>query len=349
MGSVLDSDVGKRIQRFKNDLVLHMLLREGSFWEYICYLRIYWGITAVSRLPPPRPMGDQYRRNAHGLLEALPRHIPPTIPVERRIERRTPGWQGGRVRRDDRPENYICQWEETLVYLHDAAAIPTEFRPTDTTWLYFLEACLLYDPPTDEHLPEFARYGGPVPSVLCNEEAVREWEPQEIRFSPAMLAPPLVHLPDPFLAAKNERDYYRKTLDGLIERLIEHGMPEEKLQSLLGEAQGAAGDAYERGMVNNLPKPYIRVAPETSRDDVVRAYQMIRATLPSGSKGHRPPRDPVLCVTFALLRDTHDWGYTRLAATFLGTSRVDNVSKYVKDGRALLAKENPIAVPQKTA
>jgi hypothetical protein len=124
------------LQSFKNHLVAELFLRQGRFWILVQRARQQWWINAQVGVSA----------NAPDVL--LPQAMSPA--------RNSKEWH--RLRLD---------WLETLSEV--LTVVPFKYRvSTSVEWNKFASACVLYDPPDDTGLLEFAEYGNHYPRAEDN-------------------------------------------------------------------------------------------------------------------------------------------------------------------------------------
>lgn len=153
---VLESDAGKRIGRFKRDMVLELFLRHGRFWEDIVAMRKRWDISASVQLVDanvwcPYPIDPEH-------------------------------WDPDTRDRWTRDVNALISRVVPEQYSGSGAAVADG-------WHFFVSACVLYDPP-ESSLIEFANFANPGPTTPLparpeDEEAMGDGERR------SMVAPPV--------------------------------------------------------------------------------------------------------------------------------------------------------------
>jgi len=175
---VLPSDLARRIEGFKRELVFQMLTQQGPAWEAIADMRSRWGVSARTELPPASSNWPNY---------PFPDHWPEYYSDE---GKQSNEWV-----------ELASRWGLDLDALRDQI-VPEAYRwgPVDTSWRTFLAACVLFDPP-DQKLLAFTEFGGPRPAGIGPAD-----EPFDRDFgfpAHAMAVPPVVTLRDADRAVPN--------------------------------------------------------------------------------------------------------------------------------------------------
>jgi hypothetical protein len=323
---VLPSDLGRRIEGFKRNVVFQMLMEEGSAWEAISAMRSRWGVSARTQLPPASSNWPNYPHPEHWLEAYTDEGNPSTEQVEP-----------------------ATRWGLDLDALRDEI-VPEAFRwgRVDTSWRSFLAACVLFDPP-DQELLAFSKFGGPRPVGIPPAD-----EPYDRDFgfpAHAMAVPPIETLRDADKAELIEGWYWQSIIDEIGERYLKpQGLD---VKEILWEVMLETPDLQRRRKeLRERETPFrhfITVGEYTTEADVKRAFRLISATLPERAEKGAPQRDLLIAAQCAILYDRHNppdpsdgrkktWTYPKLAEKFgLKSERAAN--KYVEIGRELLKKD----------
>ena len=313
---VLASDLGRRIEGFKREVVLQMLMQQDLAWDAVSEMRSRWGVSARAELPPASSNWPNY---------PFPEHWPEEYTDE-----------GG------------SRWGLDLDALRDRI-VPEVYRwgPVDTSWRSFLAACVLFDPP-DQELLAFSKFGGP--SAVGILPADERFKPG-FGVPPHMMAmPPVATLRDAHKAESIESWYWQRIIDEIGERYLKpQGLDTKEI--LLEVMRGTPDLLRRKAELRNRETPfrhYITVEEYTTEADVKRAFRLISATLPERSEKGAPQRDRLIAAQCAILYDRHNqrdpsdgrkksWTYPKLAEEFgLKSGRAAKV--YVEIGRELLKK-----------
>jgi hypothetical protein len=308
----LESGAERRLRQIRGDLILELFLRRGSFWEAVRDTRGRLGVSARTGLPPRPAVGRLLPEDAPG-------------PEDRK----------GYVA-------YATRWNEDMSVLR--REIVPDVRPatrgdtdflSERSWVEFLSACVLYDPPADR-LVEFASHSDPQPTVLGEGRV-----PAEKRLK--MVGAPVTTLLD---LSKTGDWYWLRVLSYVGERYLEpQGVDvEDLIENAIWQVPGLHEEHLERAeWWSELY--YVEVDGHTSLDDVKRAFRMIRSE--QGSKVTKPPRDRLVAVQCTLLYDRHnrrlpedgrrwEWTHEKLAEKFgLGSPRA--AKAHVALGREIIS------------
>jgi hypothetical protein len=313
---ILPSDLGRRIEGFKREMVFQVFMQQGPAWDAISDRRSRWHVSARTELPPASSNYPNY---------PFPEHWPEEYA-------------------DERPE----RWGLDLDALRDQI-VPKAYYwgPADTSWRSFLAACVLFDPP-DRKLPAFSKFGGPRPVGIPPAD-----EPFDRDFgfpAHAMTMPPVAMLRDAHKVEVIERWYWRRIIDEIGERYLKPRGLDTKV--ILHEVLMATPDlGRKRQEFRDRETPfryYITVGEYTTEADVKRAFRLISATLPERPEKGAPQRDPLIAAQCAILYDRHNerdasdgrkkrWTYSTLAAE-VGLKSERAAKEYVEAGRELLKK-----------
>jgi len=179
MGPRLASSMERRLQVFRQDLVVDLFTQHGHFWEQIRWLRHLKAVTAVRHLPP-RLSSDSV-------------HFPGGLKPD------PGGWTADQ-------KLQLQEWMVLLHVLHEAVVpddlkVETRYANSLNFWMGFLSACVVFDPPA-EYLLEFAEHG--VADYGDFIDPFNPWADGDEE-GPYMLASPIRFLPDPDKLIANER------------------------------------------------------------------------------------------------------------------------------------------------
>jgi hypothetical protein len=310
----LTSEAGRRLRRLRHELVLQLYLRRDPLWEAIRDVRDRWNISAEVRRPPP----------AVGRLlpEKAPNH------QDRGYAKYDVSWQEEMSAIWDKvdPEPHPPAWDFSDYQLH-------------VSWIGFLSACVLYDPPEDQ-LVEFASYGALETTILPGGRLATK---ANLEGLPEMVDPPVRSL----WALSEVKDWYwHRILSHIGEQYLEPQVVDVDalLENVILDIPGLE-EEYREKAERYSKRYYIGVDDYTSFEDVKRAFHMIREVQPH--KDTRRSRDPLVAVQCAILHDQHNrrdpedgrrrrWSYANLADRFdLSSARV--ASDYVALGREILS------------
>lgn len=209
----------------------------------------------------------------------------------------------------------------------------------EASWEDFLSACVLYDPPEDQLL-EFASYGDPEPTVFSGGRLPTK---ANLEGLPEMVDPPIRSLAD-LMGAKDW--YWHRVLDHIGAKYLEPWGVD--VQALLETVMWEVPGLYEEHLETYRRysrRYYIEVAEHTTREDVEKAFHMIRSIEPP--KRNKPPRDRLTAVQCAILHGDHNardpedrrrwrWTFEKLADKF-GLQGARAAKDYVKLGKQILA------------
>jgi hypothetical protein len=313
---VLPSDLGRRIEGFKREVVFQVFMRQGPAWDAVSDMRSRWGVSARAELPPA---SSNWPNNPY------PEHWP---------EEYT----------DERPE----RWGLDLDALRDQIVREAyHWGPADTSWRSFLAACVLFDPP-DRKLLAFSKFGGPRPVGIPPAD-----EPFDRDFgfpAHATTMPPVAMLRDAEKAEVIEGWFWRRIIDEIGERYLKPQGLDTK--EILHEVLMATSDlGRKRQELRDRETPfryYITVGEYTTEADVKRAFRLISATLPERPEKGAPRRDRLIAIQCAILYDHHNqpdpsdgrkwsWTYPKLAEAF-GLQSERAAKGYIEAGREELKK-----------
>ncbi len=194
---VLPSDLGRRIEGFKREVVLQIVMQRGPAWDAVSDMRSRWGVSARTELPPASSNWPNY---------PFPEHWPEEYTDE----------GGSRWALD--LDALRDRWGLDLAALRDRIVPePYHWGPVDTSWRSFLGACVLFDPP-DQELRAFSKFGGPravgIPRIYVDRDN-RFGVPPHI-----MAMPPIATLRDAYKAESIESWYWQKIIDEIGERYL---------------------------------------------------------------------------------------------------------------------------------
>jgi hypothetical protein len=324
-GSVrkLDSDEGRALLRFRDELVSQLFLKQGSFWDAVQDVRTRWDIKATVAIPPER---------AHLFA---PEGI--SKPEDRQALQEWENELNGVVQREI-PQRYIHEYLERA-------------------WKEFLSACMIYDPPETELLAFAEQCGlspyGVVPPGVYYPPKPGESLLDDIThklggpFLLVMLAPPIRSLRDPDEARETERWFWERVIDEVGKRHLKPlGLDIRGLvKDVVDNATELTREYHERQRLNP-PRDYILVDEHTTTRDIQRAVQLLAARRQEKPRGGASPRVPLVALQCAILYDRHNekdpedarrkkWTYESLSREF-GLASARAAQDYVREGRKLL-------------
>ena len=322
---VLRSDLGRRIEGYKREVVFQVFMQQGPAWDAVSDMRSRWGVSARTELPPA---SSNYPNNP------FPEHWPE--------EYTDAGKQS---------EEWVALAERfglDLDALRDQI-VPEAYRwgPVDTSWRSFLAACVLFDPP-DQELLAFSKFGGPRPVGVSPIDRSRD---NLFGIPPHIMAtPPITALRETHKAELVEEWYWLRIIDEIGKRYLEpQGLD---TREILHEVMvGTPALSREQAKLREHEAPfryYITVGEYTTEADVRRAFRLITATLPERPEKGAPRRDRLIAIQCAILYDRHNqpdpsdgrkwaWTYQKLAEEF-GLHSERAAKGYVEVGRELLKK-----------
>jgi hypothetical protein len=274
------------LQSLKNHLVAELFLRQGQFWTLVRRARQQWGIKPQVTVPA----------NARDVL--LPQAASPA--------RNSKEWH--RLRSD---------WLESLSDI--LIVVPFKYRVSASVeWDKFASGCVLYDPPDDTRLLEFAEYGNHYPQAEDNATSL------------LMSGLPIRSLKDGEYAERVEAWRWERLIDEVGRRYLEpRGLD---IWAMVEEVQKNPPEGFRREywekMAENPHRYYIEPDEGTSRKGVERAWRLIvshqqdRAVRPGQKE-----RDLLVCLQLALLHSRYNepdekdprrkrWSYPRLAERY---------------------------------
>jgi hypothetical protein len=307
---ILPSTGEHRRQEAKRLLILDLFQQRGTTWNRIQELRERWGIEARRQIPPPYP-GGLYTPESFG----------PLPPEEEFGDQEYDQWHS-RYR----------EWSADLSTLCEAV-VPHDARSSKywvgSGWDVFLSMCVLYDPP-ETQLEEF--------------DKKFDWRHSNItpRSGVVMYSPPIVWLRDADQLESTLAESYNELLEALLEMYVHpQGVSsEDALESIRREKP----ELFERMMqelLDNESRPYIDVKPYHTWDDIKSAFQVLRARQDARPAPGPKNRDKLTAVQCAILHDDHGWRYEAIAKKYGWDPGSNVVSKYIREGRRILADVPP--------
>ena len=317
------SDLGKRVEGFRREVVLQVFMQKGPAWDAVSERRRHWDISAKTGLPPTSSSYHNY---------PIPEHC-----GEEYIAggRQSGEWVECAVR-----------WGLDLDALRDQV-VPEVYRrgPVDTSWRRFLAACVLFDPPETDLLA-FSKVGEPRPVGILPAE--KPFDPNFGFPAHAMILPPVATLRDADKAEMIEAWYWERIIDEIGERYLRpQGLDtKEILKEVVLETRDLLAKRKELRDRETPSRHYITVEEYTTESDVKHAFALISATLPERSEKGAPRRDLLIAVQCAILYDRHSqpnpsdrrewtWTYAKLASKF-GLRSGRAAKDYVELGRGYL-------------
>lgn len=323
MGPRLASSMERRLQLFRQDLVVDLFTQYGLFGEQVHWIRQRMGVTTDRCLPPPLSPNSVH---FPGWLKPGPG-----------------GWSA-----DQRLQHQ--EWMVLLHVLHEAVVpddlkVVTRYANSLDFWMGFLSACVVFDPPA-EQLVEFAEHG-----VAAYGEFINPFNPWDDADDdgPQMLASPIRFLPDPEQLIADERKRQDWILAQIQKSLTKQPLIRTEDLDLLEMAAHfeflyeATDDHRERQRRAGM-RPYIDVNEQTTEEDVHNAFRLMAARQPNRPQPSRPKRSPLHCLQCAVWYDECGWSHERIAKVFgwavqrpAGAKpRSETARKHIQDGRSLL-------------
>ncbi len=309
----LKSGAEERLRQLRGEFVLGLFLGRGPFWEKIRDERGRLGVIVRTALPERPAVGRLLPEGAPG-----------------------PGDHGY--------TEYVLRWDGEMSALR--YEVVPDIRPmtrgftdfwSERSWVEFLSACVLYDPP-EEQLLEFASYGAPRPTTLGGRRG-------QAGKSPEMVGAPVTTLLD---LSKTGDWYWQRVLAYVGERYLEPDGVDvgDLIENAIWQVPGLQEEHLERAE-RWSELFYVEVDEHTSLDDVKSAFKMIRSR--QRSRGKKSPRDRLIAVQCALLHDRHnrrlpedrrewEWTHEKLAKEF-GLPSPRAAADRVALGREILGSE----------
>lgn len=317
------SEASARLRRFKRNLVADLFTQQGKFGELVQELRVAAKITPIVGIPPE----DTFV------------HYPP-------LQLEQAGGEGQQLFR------YL--WISQMHKFRDVV-VPQVYRTSyelSRSWITFLSACLLYDPPETDLL-RFARYADPVP-LPSEDDKAQANDPETEKKALEVPVLPIEWLQDPQKAIDDAHWYRDAIIDEIGKQFLEPlGLDIQEMYETVvhrirdyGTKPWTLGHKYVDRQLANEHKPYIFVTEETTEDDVKKAFRSIRASQQQRGRGGRPTRDRLVAIQCAVLYDRYrsmdstdkrrrNWTYESLAKEF-DLDSADAAEDYVNLGRKLM-------------
>ncbi len=284
------------LQSFKNHLVAELFLRQGQFWTLVRRARQQWGINAQVGVPA----------NARDVL--LPQAAAPARNSKERY----------RLRLD---------WLETLADV--LIVVPFKYQVSASVeWDKFASACVLYDPPDDTRLLEFAEYGN------------RYSQAEDNATSLLMSGLPIRSLKDGEHAEQIEAWRWERLLDEVGRRYLEpRGLDIWTMMEDVRKnpPEGFRQEYWEK-MADNPHRYYIEPDEDATAESVKEAFKLI-ASRQEGRSVRRGQKEKDLLVRLqlALLHSRYNepdkkdsrrrtWPYPRLAERYADYYRIRGLS-----------------------
>jgi hypothetical protein len=314
----------RRLQLFRQQLVVDLFTQSGSFWERVHWIRQYAGIQAETCMPPA--IDPDYM------------HFPA------RLKSEDGNWiPGNRLQ--------VREWQALLHALHEAVVpddlkVVTRYANSLDFWMGFLSACVVYDPPA-EHLLEFADHG-----VAAYGDFINPFNPwaDADDDGPLMLASPIRFLPDPEQLIADERYRQEWILQRIQETIAQRPLIRTEELDLLEMASHfefifeGTEKLRRRARMSSGMRPYIDVTAQTTETDVRNAFRLMAAHQPARPQPSRPKRNPLHCLQCAVWYDDCGWSHERIAKVFgwavqrpAGAKpRSETARLHIQEGRLLL-------------
>lgn len=304
----------------KPDLVVQIVARRGEFWEAVSEVRERWQITdPPAELPPesedvllPPGVGE-------------PNHSRAGYTAYLNAKRR---WLGDLRRvllRGGVSESYV---EDQDAHHTGNPPVPSRLLPA----YRFAAACVLFDPPHSERLPDFAEYGGPQRSsdqhgaarLLTEQElGLRALPGEEQRALEEMVGQKMWELRSELGGLE-----YRQARLEVLRRF--HAQMRRELERLREDREQEIEEGSPEGV-------YVELAEGATVKEMRRTVEEAAAHLEGRPTVGRRRRDPLIATTCAVLKDECGWSYRQIADHFDWIDETA-VSKYLKDGRRILQR-----------
>jgi hypothetical protein len=221
------------------------------------------------------------------------------------------------------------EWVNDLAALYDTA-VPEDARGSTyfvgSGWDFFLSICVLFDPP-ETQLEEFAdRFHWGQSNFI----------PRKSR--QVMFASPIVRLRDGDRVEVALRKVYEGILAALLEKYVHpQGVTTEDAMRAIYQERPELLERLNQSLRDNESHLYIEVKPYHTQKDIESAFRML-----SGEQDVRPARgrgnrDKLSAVQCAILKDRYGWKYEDIAKKYGWDQGSNKVSKYIRDGRLILA------------
>jgi hypothetical protein len=384
----LPSSTATLVEELKRRLVCELYLRRGTFWKLVRACRMDWDLKPVIGLPP----------TTTGLVllpENKPEHSYAAVSRSGVVNMHLSEEQRKRIEEHNQS---VAEFERTWYRDLDRivkSTVPSElgaYNIGDRSitclpaggrrlgsgygfWLWFVSACVLYDPPETALLP-FAECATPKPYRVSFGSLYRSQDDDK---SVSMLAPPIKVQAD----SGELRDMIMAQVHLILDEINRH-----HLQALGLDVHAMWHDVVRKSDVvieiyrqEELLKQrqYIEVHEHTTDEDVRAARRVIRAIqdrdrfrvlqaadpatrlkmLQEKQNSPQPRgksvRDPLVAIQCAILYDRHNekdpadgrrrtWTYERLAEEF-GLKSARAATEYVIAGREILRKNKDTESP----
>jgi hypothetical protein len=300
----LPSSGEHRTQQAKRRLVLDIFLRRGAAWERVRAIRERWGIEAQAQMPP-----------SSGGIGYFPDSVGP--PPEDQFGKQRERWQAK-----------YYEWMADLSALC-YAAVPEGARDSKyplAEWQPFLSMCVCFDPP-ETQLEKFV-------------EKMR-WTHSNVvprAGGPSMHNPPIVWLRDGSHAEEAMMEFYEGLVAALCEQYVHpQGVTTEDAIRSVRKQNPEIFDRLGERLRANESRPYIDVTSYHTQKDIESAFRILSARHEERPVPGPKKRDELTAVQCAILHDRHGWKYERIAEEYGWSLGSNVVSKYIGDGRHILA------------
>jgi hypothetical protein len=297
-------------------MVLGLYLEAGSFWDAVHKMRVRWGVTPLTQMPP---------KNVSQAL--LPPGLSPEPPAPSDREELTK-WH-------DTYESWCGDLELVGRLKIPSAYVGDKFRPD---WASFVSVCVWFQPILSGNLAtpkllEYAEAGGPWATSL-------PLRPQDDYPEEPLMAmkAPVRFMRDPAEEGRIERRYGQAVLRGAWELFIRPlGIGFDQLRAEIHQYRPEIEEERSTGLSREreADTAWIRVDEITRKKDVDTAFRMITERQAERPGRGRDSRDKLTCVECAVLHLRHGWRPEQLAERYLWASPHD-AENYIKDGRAFL-------------
>jgi hypothetical protein len=291
--------------RLEENLLVEHCSRQGDFWRAIEGLRERWNISPTIGIPPEES----------GLNSPLPKS-------------------------EEIPEKEMKKLRSR--WIEDLSSISQRFFPKRPGVMSggnrFVTSCAFYDPPRD-NLFGFLQAAATSPGL----QLPIGWKTRKDEPLIAISGLPVKKLPDSGRVAGAWRSYYGGIIRELGERHLKpRGLDvKELVEDVLRHNPALSKNLDARlQLANEEASEYIKVDDDMTRDDILGAAQFI--TQSSGPhKGGRPPRNRLVAVQHAILKDEYGWSYKQIAEQFgqpTDDTSLRRLEAHVKFGRQIVEK-----------
>lgn len=315
MVKFLRSSAPGRISALQRSLTLDLVTRHGLFGAAIIEMRSRWGITDCC-------CGDLYQNGVDdGVVIFTPEEWPKSIPSSpfpsTDIDERADLLLAPPEVSNGGP--YLVAWYRDLKRMHDQF-VPESCRSRDlfpeTSWVTFLSRCVLCNP-VRPRLLEFANRAVVRIDVPMSDPA-HGAEDRCIQLEKyAMIHAPIETVTDARHIEHAWISFYEELFSLIGDALkSQHGIDLKALREDVADKHPDIWSRQRERLSSAGKRLLIHVDEETSENDVVGAYKIIKAGLPGQPRQGRPKRDPLVCVQCAIWYDEEGWSHVQIAERF---------------------------------